>query len=154
MPSSVPQNSPQSRQVTLYTDGACSGNPGPGGWAWILERDGGSESGSGFEPQTTNNRMELLAAVSGLSSLIGPHSVEVVSDSQYLVSGLNEWLDGWKKRGWKRKQGALLNVDLWRQLDELRSIHTIHCRWIRGHAEHPQNTECDRMAVAAIQERT
>ncbi len=95
--------------------------------------------------------MELFAAVAGLRSLIGPHSVEVVSDSQYLVNGLNEWLDGWKKRGWKRKQGALLNVDLWRELDALRAVHSIRCRWIRGHAEHPQNTQCDLMAVAAIQ---
>ncbi|MSR41308.1 MAG: ribonuclease HI [Phycisphaerales bacterium] len=151
MPSSLPNLSTSTPRVSLYTDGACSGNPGPGGWAWILEQGSTVSSGSGFERHTTNNRMELLAAVEGLRSLIGPHAVEVVSDSQYLVKGLNEWIDGWKKRGWKRKEGALLNADLWRDLDQLRAHHSIHCRWIRGHTEHPQNTECDRLAVAAIQ---
>ncbi len=150
MPSPVESSMKQSVRASLYTDGACSGNPGPGGWAWILERGREETCGSGFERKTTNNRMELQAAVEGLRSLIGPHAVEVVSDSQYLVKGLNEWIDGWKKRGWKRKEGALLNADLWKDLDQLRGLHSIRCRWIRGHAAHPQNTRCDRMAVEAI----
>lgn len=138
--------------VELYTDGACSGNPGPGGWAYILKHPAsGKETGdSGGERHTTNNRMELLAVISGLSALKRPTRVEVYSDSQYVLNGLNEWMDSWKRRGWKTAdKKPVKNQDLWEQLDALRATHSLTYHWIRGHNEHPENERCDRMAVAA-----
>jgi ribonuclease HI len=140
--------------VELYTDGACSGNPGPGGWAYILKHPGSGKekSASGGESSTTNNRMELISVIQGLRSLDRPCVVELYSDSQYVVKGLREWMDGWKKKGWKRgRKAPVMNVELWKQLDELREIHTLKCHWVRGHSEHPENERCDRMAVAAIE---
>jgi ribonuclease HI len=134
----------------LFTDGACSGNPGPGGWGFILRVDGEEREGSGGEQRTTNNRMELLGAIEGLRLLDRPCRVRLVSDSQYLVKGLNEWIDGWKKRGWRRKDGPVLNVELWQELDRLRAVHRITAEWVRGHVGHPENERCDRLAVAVI----
>lgn len=138
--------------VHLFTDGACSGNPGPGGWAYILRHpaSGAEREDSGGERRTTNNRMELLAVINGLRALTSPSRVEVYSDSQYVLNGLNEWLDNWKKKGWKTSsKQPVKNQDLWEALDELRSTHSLTYHWIRGHNEHPENERCDKMAVAA-----
>ena len=141
--------------VQLYTDGACSGNPGPGGWAYILRHNqSGKESEkAGGEASTTNNRMELSAVIEGLLTLKNPCVVEVYSDSQYVCKGLMEWMDGWKAKGWRRgkKNQPVLNTDLWKQLDELKNRHELTCHWIRGHNEHPENERCDQLAVAAIE---
>jgi ribonuclease HI len=136
--------------VELFTDGACSGNPGPGGWGFILRSEGAEREGSGGEARTTNNRMELLGAIEGLRSLKKPCRVRLVSDSQYLVKGLTEWIDGWKRRGWKRKEGPVMNVELWQELDRLRAIHDIKAEWVRGHVGHAENERCDKLAVAVI----
>ena len=136
--------------VEIFTDGACSGNPGPGGWGYILRCDGVEREGSGGESSTTNNRMELLGAIEGLKSLDKPARVRLVSDSQYLVKGLNEWIDGWKRRGWRRKEGPVMNVELWQELDRLRAIHQIKAEWVRGHVGHAENERCDQLAVAVI----
>ena len=139
--------------VILYTDGACSGNPGPGGWGFIMEHpDSGKRlARSGGEPQTTNNRMDLMAVIEGLSALKQPCRVEVVSDSAYVLNGLSSWMKSWKANGWRRREGKtwkeVKNVDLWKQLDELMQIHSLQFTKIKGHAGHPQNEECDRMAV-------
>ena len=138
--------------VQLYTDGACSGNPGPGGWAFVLRHPGtGKElEKSGAEPQTTNNRMELMAVIGGLSALKTRSLVDLTSDSQYVLKGLKEWLKSWKARGWKTAdKKPVKNQDLWQQLDELAQAHDIRFHWIRGHNEHPENTRCDELAVAA-----
>jgi ribonuclease HI len=139
--------------VELFTDGACSGNPGPGGWAYLLRdmRSGDEREASGGEPRTTNNRMELLSVIRGLEALDGTCSVELYSDSQYVVKGLAEWMDGWKKRGWRRPGGAVKNLELWKTLDRLREEHQISCHWVRGHNDHPENERCDRLAVAAAE---
>lgn len=140
--------------VELYTDGACSGNPGPGGWAFILKHPGtGKEKqASGGERSTTNNRMELMSVIKGLRSLDRPCVVDLYSDSQYVVKGLREWLDGWKKKGWKRgRNDPVLNIEQWQELDELRHKHTIRPHWVRGHSSHPENERCDRLAVEAIE---
>lgn len=140
-------------RVIIFTDGACSGNPGPGGWAFILRDDAGAETeASDGEPRTTNNRMELLAAINGLEQLREPSRVKLYSDSQYVVKGLTEWLDGWKAKGWRRPRNAVLkNLELWKRLDELRQIHDIEPIWIRGHNDHTENERCDRLAVAAAE---
>ncbi len=138
--------------MELYTDGACSGNPGPGGWAYILRHpaSGAEREASGAEMRTTNNRMELIAVIEGLRALSRASRVDVYSDSQYVLNGLNEWLDQWKKRGWKTAaKKPVKNDDLWRQLDELRTEHDLNYHWVRGHNEHPENERCDAMAVAA-----
>lgn len=138
--------------VELYTDGACSGNPGPGGWAYILRhRASDSErEDSGGEARTTNNRMELMAVIRGLSALSRPSRVDVYSDSQYVLNGLQSWMDGWKKKGWVTASKApVKNRDLWERLDELRGEHELSYHWIRGHSEHPENERADALAVAA-----
>jgi ribonuclease HI len=138
--------------VELYTDGACSGNPGPGGWAYLLKHpsSGKSRQDSGGELQTTNNRMELSAVIQGLSALSRPSSVDLFSDSKYVLDGLQSWLDGWIKRGWKSStKEPVKNRDLWEQLDVLRKQHTIRFHWVKGHNEHPENELCDRLAVEA-----
>jgi len=139
--------------VELYTDGACSGNPGPGGWAFILRHPASNaeQESSGGDPQTTNNKMELLSVIKGLEALEKPCRVMLFSDSQYVVKGLREWMDGWIKKGWKRgRNDPVMNVDLWKELDRLRMIHEIIPNWVRGHNNHPLNERCDRLAVAAI----
>ncbi len=138
--------------VELYTDGACSGNPGPGGWAYVLKHpaSGTEREKSGAEPDTTNNRMELMAVIEGLSALTRPSRVELYSDSQYVLNGLKEWMKAWKSRGWKTAdKKPVKNRDLWERLDELAASHDVRFHWIRGHNEHPENERCDRLAVAA-----
>lgn len=140
-------------RVELFTDGACSGNPGPGGWAYILRHpESGKEvERAGGEVRTTNNRMELTAVIEGLSALKRPTIVDLYSDSQYVVNGLNEWMDGWKNKGWKRGKHPVVNLDLWRRLDDLRQVHTIRSHWVRGHNDHPENERCDRLAVEQVE---
>jgi ribonuclease HI len=138
--------------VELYTDGACSGNPGPGGWAAILVHpsSGSERELSGGERATTNNRMELTAVIEGLRALTRPSRVEIHSDSQYVLKGLESWMDGWKKKGWKTaSKQAVKNEDLWRILDELRGTHELSFHWVRGHAGHPMNERADELAVMA-----
>lgn len=139
----------------LFTDGACSGNPGPGGWGFILRGDGFDRDveESGGEPATTNNRMELLAVIRGLGRIPDGASVVVTTDSEYCVKGLTQWIEGWKKRGWRKAdRSPVMNRDLWELLDAERVRVRIDARWIRGHNEHPENERCDRLAVAAIEE--
>jgi ribonuclease HI len=139
-------------QVQLFTDGACSGNPGPGGWAFILKHpaSGKEIERSGGEALTTNNRMELMAVIRGLEALTRASRVELWSDSQYVLKGLNEWLAGWKAKGWKTaSKSPVKNVDLWQELDELKSKHAITFHWVKGHNDHPENERCDQLAVAA-----
>ncbi|MBA4028650.1 MAG: ribonuclease HI [Planctomyces sp.] len=139
--------------VRLFTDGACSGNPGPGGWAFILRHDasGKQVERSGGEPATTNNRMELTAIVMGLRALTRPARVRLVSDSEYALKGLRQWLAAWKKRGWRTAgKQPVKNQDLWEELDALMAGHSVECEWIRGHAGHAENERCDQLAVEAI----
>ena len=139
-------------RILLYTDGACSGNPGPGGWAYVLQhpRSGREVERAGAEARTTNNRMELTAVIEGLSSLKKPSRVEIYSDSKYVLDGLDSWLDNWIRRGWKTAaKKPVKNEDLWRRLDELRRDHELTFHWIKGHSEHPENERCDRLAVEA-----
>ena len=137
------------KKVCIYTDGACSGNPGPGGWAAILSCMGHEKELSGGEAETTNNRMELLAAISALEALREPCEVELWTDSQYLSRAINEgWLENWKRRGWKRKEGELKNPELWRRLDALLGEHKVAVGWVKGHDGHEYNERCDALAVA------
>jgi ribonuclease HI len=144
--------------VRLFTDGACSGNPGPGGWAFILEHpaSGQTTEASGAEPETTNNRMELMGVIEGLSTLKRSCRVELITDSQYVAKGISEWMPNWKRRGWMRKEGAklkpVLNVDLWTKIDELVGRHQVVVTHVLGHNGHPENEACDRMAVAAYKD--
>ena len=136
------------KEVTIYTDGACSGNPGPGGWGAILEYKGKRRELSGGEAQTTNNRMELLAAISALEALKEPCAVTLYTDSQYFAKAINDgWLIGWKKKGWKRKDGPLKNPDLWQTLDALLAQHEVTVVWVKGHADNEGNNRCDELAV-------
>lgn len=138
--------------MQLYTDGACSGNPGPGGWAYILKHpvSGSVREDSGGESDTTNNRMELRAVIEGLVALKKPTFIDLYSDSQYVLNGLNEWMANWKRRGWKTAdKKPVKNRDLWERLDELRATHEIRFHWIKGHNDHPENERCDELAVAA-----
>jgi ribonuclease HI len=144
-------------EVQLFADGACSGNPGPGGWAFVLRHpaSGKELERSGGERETTNNRMELTAVIRGLEALKRSTAVEVVTDSQYVGKGFSEWLPKWKANGWRRREGAqwkpIKNEDLWRQLDALLARHKVHFTHVRGHAGHPENERCDTLAVAAYQ---
>jgi len=146
-----------SPRVELYTDGACSGNPGPGGWAYILRHpaSGKTRDEAGGEKDTTNNRMEMTAVIQGLTALSRRSRVELYSDSKYVLDGLKDWLPGWKRRGWKTAdKKPVKNQDLWMALDALAQAHDIAFHWIKGHNEHPENEKCDRMAVAAITQLT
>jgi ribonuclease HI len=139
------------KSVQLFTDGSCHGNPGPGGWAALLECDGVRRELSGAERATTNNRMEMRAAIEGLRALREPCDVDVWTDSRYLVDGISSWLAAWKRRGWKTAdRKPVKNEDLWRELDELTTRHSVRWHWVRGHAGHPENELCDRLANAAI----
>ena len=137
-------------RVTIYTDGACDPNPGPGGWAALLRYKSQVKELSGSEPKTTNNRMELTAAVMALQALKEPCLVDFYTDSEYLQRGITEWLAGWKKRGWRRKDGALLNADLWQALDQATQEHQIVWHWVRGHAGNRENERVDWLAKEAI----
>ena len=137
------------KEVYLYTDGACRNNPGRGGWGAILVYGRYEKELSGGEPVTTNNRMELLAAINGLRALKEPCSVKLYSDSKYLVDAFVQgWVYGWQKSGWKRGKEALKNPDLWEELFELVKIHKVEFIWVKGHAGHPYNERCDALAVA------
>ena len=137
------------KEVTIYTDGACSGNPGPGGWGAILMYKGQSRELSGGERDTTNNRMELSGAIAALNSLKEPCAVSLYTDSQYIANAINKnWLSGWKAKGWKRKDGELKNVDLWQELDRLLSVHQVSFHWVKGHADNEFNNRCDALAVS------
>ena len=137
------------KKVCIYTDGACSGNPGPGGWAAILSCMGREKELSGGERETTNNRMELRAVIEALSALKEPCEVELWPDSQYIARAINEgWLAGWKRRGWRRKEGELKNPELWQRLDALLGEHKVTVNWLRGHDGQEQNERCDALAVA------
>ncbi|MFR7565217.1 MAG: ribonuclease HI [Oscillospiraceae bacterium] len=136
--------------VEIFSDGACSGNPGPGGWGAILRCDGYEKEISGGEAHTTNNRMELTGVIQALSALKYPCKVRVTTDSRYVVDGITKgWAQSWKKRGWKKSDGKpALNPELWERLLELLAIHDVEFAWIKGHAGHEENERCDRLAVA------
>ena len=136
--------------VVIYTDGGCVPNPGVGGWAAVLLYKDSRKELSGGEMQSTNNRMELTAAITALESLKRPCKVILYTDSQYVRNGITEWLPGWRKRNWRRKGGAVLNVDLWRRLDAAASQHSVEWRWVRGHAGNPENERCDALAEREI----
>ena len=137
------------KTVTLYTDGACSGNPGPGGWGAILEYGGHEMELSGGADNTTNNRMELTAVIEGLKRLKEPCRVELYSDSKYVIDALEKgWAVGWQKRGWiKSDKKPALNPDLWELLLSLTQTHEVRCHWVKGHADNPKNNRCDQLAV-------
>lgn len=149
---------PDAPEVILFTDGACKGNPGPGGWAYILRHvaTGAEREASGGQKLTTNNQMELQGLIQGLLALTRPTKVEVVTDSTYVAKGSHEWLPGWKRNGWRRREGKswkpVKNEDLWRQLDELLSRHQVTLQVVKGHSGHPENERCDELAVAAALE--
>lgn len=138
------------KTVTIYTDGACSGNPGPGGWGAILSFNGVEKELSGGEASTTNNRMELTAVIAALSALKEPCTVELYSDSKYVIDALQKrWVYSWKAKGWiKSDKKPALNVDLWEQLLPLVEKHQLHYHWVKGHADNPKNNRCDQLAVA------
>jgi ribonuclease HI len=142
-----------SMPIEIYCDGACSGNPGPGGFGAILRSGSTIKELSGFSPDTTNNRMELTAAITALEALKRPCRVVLTTDSQYLVKGMQEWLAGWIRKGWiNSKKEPVLNRDLWERLDSLARVHTIEWRWVRGHNGHPENERCDELARLAIKQ--
>ncbi len=142
-------------EVLLFTDGACSGNPGPGGWAYILKHiaSGKNLEASGAHPQTTNNQMELQAVIEGLGALKRPTEVRVITDSSYVEKGMTEWSPRWKSHGWRRKTSSgyepVKNLAQWKQLDRLMQTHKVSLERVRGHAGHPENERCDELAVAA-----
>jgi ribonuclease HI len=135
------------KKVELFTDGACSGNPGPGGWGAILRFDGAEKELSGGEALTTNNRMEMTAAIKGLEALKRPCRVDIYTDSKYLQQGVMEWMKGWKAKGWPER---IKNQDLWKELDVLIQKHDVHFHWVKGHAGHPENERADVLATSAI----
>jgi ribonuclease HI len=137
-------------EVTIYTDGACQGNPGPGGWGVLLRYGKHEKALSGGEKDTTNNRMELMAALEALRALNTSCQVTLFTDSEYLKKGVTEWMPAWKRRNWRRKGGKLANVDLWMKLDEEIGRHQIHWRWVRGHAGNIFNERVDQLARRAI----
>jgi ribonuclease HI len=139
--------------VTIHTDGACSGNPGPGGWGAILAFKDREKELKGGEPQTTNNRMELMAAISALEALTRPCTVHLYTDSQYVRKGITEWINGWKRNGWRTASGEpVRNVDLWQRLDAALKPHQVRWHWVRGHAGHAVNERADELAREAIRE--
>ena len=140
----------QRKHVEIFTDGACSSNPGPGGWGAVLRYKGNTRELSGGERETTNNRMELTAVIEALSALKEPCDVTLTSDSKYVIDAIQKgWVYGWKKKGWiKSDKKPALNVDLWEQLLPLLAYHQVEFVWVKGHAGHPENERCDQMAVA------
>jgi ribonuclease HI len=142
------------KRVTIYTDGACQGNPGPGGWAAVLIAGIHRREISGYEPHTTNNRMELRAAIEALRALREPAEVDLHTDSQYLRNGMEQWLAKWKRNGWRTTdRKPVKNVDLWQQLDAATDPHVVHWHWVRGHDGDPENERCDFLANEAIRAR-
>jgi len=141
-------------RVTIYTDGACSGNPGPGGWGAVLLSGAHRKEISGGARNTTNNRMELLAAIEALEALRRPSQVDLYTDSTYLKNGITRWIKRWKKNGWKRRSGKrflpVKNEELWQRLDRLVAKHHVAFHWLEGHAGHTENERCDKLARLAI----
>lgn len=139
-------------QVEIYTDGACKGNPGPGGWGALLRCDGHEKELFGGEPETTNNRMELLAVISALNTLTRPCAIILHTDSQYVKNGITTWIHGWKKNGWKTAdKKPVKNADLWLQLDEAQKRHQIDWRWVKGHSGHAMNERADELANRGVE---
>ncbi|MDT8445911.1 MAG: ribonuclease HI [bacterium] len=158
-PSTPPASRPQARQSPLqgkgdfrvYSDGSCEGNPGPGGWGCIVEQGGVEQEYSGGAKQTTNNLMEMTAALQGLRQTPKGAVVEVITDSQYLVKGMSQWLAGWKKKNWKKADGnPVLNRELWEALDQAASERKVRWTWVKGHAGHAENERCDELARLAV----
>ena len=148
---SDPRNSEPMR-VEIYTDGACSGNPGPGGWGAILRYGETEKELSGGEPDTTNNRMEMMAAISALEALKRPVIVDLYTDSTYVRDGITKWLANWKARGWRTAdKKPVKNQDLWQRLEVALEPHSVSWHWVKGHAGHPENERADQLAVAAVQ---
>jgi ribonuclease HI len=138
------------KRVQLITDGACLGNPGPGGWAFILRYNDHRKEKYGSEPETTNNRMELTAAIEGLRAIRELCEVEVITDSEYVKNGITNWIHGWKRNGWRTSsKKPVVNQDLWRELDALASKHRTTWTWTKGHANHDDNNRCDELATEA-----
>lgn len=135
------------KHVEIYTDGACSGNPGPGGWGTILRWNGHEKELNGGERETTNNRMELMAVIKGLEALSSRCRVDLYTDSQYVQKGVTEWMAGWKRKGWPDR---IKNQDLWQQLDRQLARHDVKMHWVRGHDGHPENERADALARAAV----
>ncbi len=133
--------------IEIFTDGACSGNPGPGGWGVLLRWNGHEKELSGGQEETTNNRMEMMAVIEGLEALKKPSKVSLYTDSQYVQRGVTEWMDGWKAKGWPKR---IKNKDLWLQIDSLIQLHDVEFHWVRGHSGHAENERVDKLAVAAI----
>ena len=141
------------KTVEIFTDGACRGNPGPGGWGALLRYGDNERSLCGGEPETTNNRMELMAVIQGLSALQRACEVTVTSDSTYVLKGIQEWMPNWKKSGWKTaSKKPVKNVDLWQQLDQLVELHSIDWQWVKGHSGHAENEIADQLANRGIDE--
>lgn len=144
---------PSQKVVDIFTDGACSGNPGPGGWGAILRYGETEKELCGGEPDTTNNRMELTAAIEALEALKRPVTVRLYTDSEYLKNGITKWIHGWKAKGWKTAdKKPVKNEDLWRRLDAARTAHQIEFHWVRGHAGHPENERADVLARQGLEQ--
>jgi ribonuclease HI len=140
-------------KIVIYTDGACRGNPGPGGWGAILQYGDHEKELYGAEKETTNNRMELMAAIRALEELKRPCNVTLTTDSQYVKKGITEWLESWKRRGWKTAdKKPVKNQELWQRLEKATENHTIHWKWVKGHSGHPENEQVDQLANLAIEE--
>jgi ribonuclease HI len=138
-------------RITIYTDGACSGNPGPGGWAAVLIFKGAEREVSGGEALTTNNRMEMTAAIEGLNALKRPCAVDLFTDSQYVMQGITSWMKNWKRRGWKTADNKpVKNIDLWQRLEAAMVPHEVTWFWVKGHAGHPENERADALARAGV----
>lgn len=142
-----------SQLVEMFTDGACRGNPGPGGWGVLLRYGGAEKTLHGGESMTTNNRMELTAVIKGLEALTKPCNLSITTDSKYVLTGITEWMEGWKKRGWRTaSKKPVLNVELWKELDELVQKHSIEWYWVKGHSGHEENEIADELANRGIDE--
>ena len=151
MKSETPGTDPHGKAINIYTDGACKGNPGPGGWGAVLEYDGEEKELYGGEPSTTNNRMELTAVIEALAALKRPCRVVLHTDSQYVQKGITEWIGGWKARGWKTaSKQPVKNVDLWKKLDEAVQDHHIRWVWVKGHSGHDGNERADALANKGV----
>ena len=149
-PAATPEK-PTAKVVDIFTDGACSGNPGPGGWGVILRYDGEEKELHGGEPATTNNRMELMAAIAGLEALKRPCRVHLFTDSTYVRDGVTKWIHGWKKNGWRTAdKKPVKNVELWQRLDAARAPHQVDWIWVKGHSGHPENERADQLARGEI----
>lgn len=146
-------NQPETDNVELYTDGACRGNPGPGGWGVLLCYKEHEKEMCGGEADTTNNRMELMAAIMGLEALTKPCQVDLYTDSKYVMHGITEWIDNWKAKGWKTSaKKPVKNVDLWQRLDQARNNHQVNWHWVKGHSGHDGNERADELANRGIDE--